>query len=111
MSSLCRAADVSRNTLYRYYPDMAETIRQLRRRRGARRHGALQRAIAALRANLTTTRRQLAQLAAVVDHYYTATEELRAQLARRERDLAALRARARPTLVSIHRPPPSARGS
>jgi hypothetical protein len=44
-------------------------------------------------------RRQLAQLAILADHYQTAAAELRALLARRDRECTALRARLRPTVV------------
>lgn len=93
VASLCRQACVSRNTLYRYYPDMAESVRRLRRRRGARRQAAQRSTLTALRSELAMLRRQLAQLATLADHYHTAAEELRALLARRDREFAALRAR------------------
>jgi len=103
-SSLCRLAGVSRNTLYRYYPEMAEAVRRLRRRRGARRQATRQSTLLALRSELAMLRRQQGQLAALADHYHTAAQELRTLLARRERDLAALRALARPGLI---RAPPA----
>jgi hypothetical protein len=111
VASLCRLAAVSRNTLYRYYPGIAETVRRLRRRRGARHQARQQKTLSALRAELVALRAQLAQLATLADHYHTAAEELRALLARRDRGLAALPARARPTLAQIHRSAQGARGS
>jgi hypothetical protein len=45
----------------------------------------------------------MAKLATLADHYYAAAEELRALLARRDRELAALRERLRPTPVRVHR--------
>ncbi len=116
VSSLCRVAGVSRNTVYRYYPDVADAARRLNRRRGARRRSAQQNTLRALRAELAVLHAQLAKLATLVDHYHTEAEELRALLARRDRDLATRRARRHPTVVSIHcsaRPAPDsgARGS
>lgn len=99
VASLCREARVSRNTLYRYYPDMAESVRRLRQRRGARRQAAQRNTLTAQRSELAMLRRQLSQLATLADHYHAAAEELRALLARRDRELAALRARLRPTLT------------
>jgi hypothetical protein len=103
ISSLCRLACVSRNTLYRYYPDMAEAVRRSRRRRGAGLQAAQQSTLRSLRSELSMLRGQLAKLATLADHYYAAAEELRALLARRDRELAALRGRLRPTPVRIHR--------
>jgi AcrR family transcriptional regulator len=105
VSSLCREAGVSRNTVYRYYPEVAEAARRLSRRRGARRRSAQQNTLRALRSELAVLRVRLAKLATLVDHYHTEAEELRALLARRDRDLAAAgHGRRHPTIVSIHRP-------
>jgi AcrR family transcriptional regulator len=101
VSSLCRLASVSRNTLYRYYTDMANAVRRLRQRGGPRRRAAQQNTLNALRVELATLRGQLTQLATLADHYHTAAEELRGQLARRER--ANLPRRTRPTPLRIHR--------
>jgi len=116
ISSLCRVAGVSRNTVYRYYPDVAEAARRLNRRHGARRRSAQQNTLRALRSELAALHAQLAKLAALADHYHTEAEELRALLARRDRDLATQRGRSRPTVVRIHRstlsaPDSGARGS
>jgi AcrR family transcriptional regulator len=110
VASLCRQACVSRNTLYRYYPDMAESVRRLRQRRGAR-QAAQQGTLAAQRSELAMLRRQLAQLATLADHYHTAAQDLRALLAHRDRELAALRARLRPTVPRIAGSTRGARGS
>lgn len=111
VSSLCRLAGVSRNTLYRYYPDMVEAVRRLRRRGGACRQTVLQNSLSTQRSELAMLRGQLAQLATLVDHYHAATEELRALLARRDRDLATLRARGQPTLARMDRSTQGSRGS
>jgi AcrR family transcriptional regulator len=103
VSSLCRAAGVSRNTVYRYYPDVAEAARRLDRRRGAHRRSAQQNTLRALRSELAVLRVQLAKLATLADHYHTEAEELRALLARRDRDLATQRGRMRATVVPMHR--------
>ena len=103
VSSLCRVAGVSRNTVYRYYPDVAEAARRLNHRRGARRRSAQQNTLRALRSELVVLRVQLTKLATLADHYHTEAEELRALLARRDRDLAGGRGRRQSTVVSIHR--------
>jgi AcrR family transcriptional regulator len=103
VSSLCRVAGVSRNTVYRYYPDVAEAARRLNRRRGTRRQSAQQNTMRTLRSELAALRVQLAKLATLADHYHTEAEELRALLARRDRDLVTGHGRRHPTVVSIHR--------
>jgi hypothetical protein len=102
VSRLCRLACVSRNTLYRYYPDVAEAVRRLRRHRGARRPGQ-ESTVRALRSELATLRVQVAKLAALADHYHAAAAEARALLARRDRELATLRARLHLAPVVIER--------
>jgi ribosomal protein L29 len=90
---------------------MVEAVRRLRRRDGSCRKAVLQNSLNTLRSELATLRGQLAQLATLADHYHTTTEELRALLARRDRDLATLRARGRPTLARMDRSTQGARGS
>jgi hypothetical protein len=93
-------ADVSRNTVYRYYPDIAAAARSLNRGRGAHPRSAQ---LKALRSEVALLRVQLAKLATLVDHYHTEAKELRALLARRDRDLATGRSRMRATVVPMHR--------
>jgi AcrR family transcriptional regulator len=103
VTRLCRLAAVSRNTLYRYYPSMADSIRRLRRRRGGQRGAAQQHTLRARRYELATLRDQVAKLATLADHYHALTQELRGQLARRDRELGELRRRTRPTPLHLHR--------
>ena len=99
VASVCRLASVSRNTLYRYYSDILESIRHLRARRGTERIRSLENTLRSVRRDLATLREQLAKMASLADHYHALTQELRAQLARRDRELAELRRRARPGLI------------
>lgn len=103
ISTLCRLASVSRNTLYRYYPDVAESVRRLRYRGGAPQRSAQRNSLRALRAEVATLRSQLAKLATLADHYYAAAEEQRTLLAHRDRELATLRSRLSPAPTRIHR--------
>jgi Bacterial regulatory proteins, tetR family len=90
VAELCRRAGVSRNTLYRYYPDVLEAVRLLHRQQqpttaeasAARRD---------LRPEINSLRSQLSKLAALVDHYYAAYRETLALLERRDREVAELR--------------------
>ena len=84
VTTLCRLAQVSRNTLYRFYPEIAVAVRQVRRRRtrGSRSRATVLRA---LRSEIDALRAQVTRLAALADHYHAAAEELRSQLERRER--------------------------
>jgi AcrR family transcriptional regulator len=91
ISALCGLAGVSRNTLYRYYPDIAKAIRRLGGRNGKPAQLARQKVLAALRSEVSLLRGQVAQMAALADHYYALAEEQRALVARRDRELASLR--------------------
>ncbi|MGH8142490.1 MAG: hypothetical protein ACREU2_08245 [Steroidobacteraceae bacterium] len=93
VSVLCQLANVSRNSLYRYHPEVLQTLREQQRLRARtdqlpaghsadRRHDEL----AGLRQHVT-------KLAALVDHYYAAYCEANALLGRRDQELAQLRRR------------------
>jgi AcrR family transcriptional regulator len=96
IATLCRLAGVSRNTLYRYYPDIAERVRRVRRRHGGGR-SAREHVIKGLRSEVAELRGQLAKLATLADHYFAAAEEQRALVAHRDRELAALKRESSPT--------------
>jgi hypothetical protein len=98
ISTLCRCAGVSRNTLYRYYPAMADKVRRLRHRRG-RAQTTRESVVKALRSEVMALRDQLAKLATLADHYFAAAEEQRALVARRDRELAALKVGSRPSRI------------
>jgi AcrR family transcriptional regulator len=104
VADLCRRAGVSRNTLYRYYPEVAQAVSRLRRRSGEYRHRRQAETVLAMRSEVTELRTQVSQLATLADHYHTVAEELRALLARRDRELAALRGSRCPRLI---RAPPA----
>jgi hypothetical protein len=99
ISTLCRCAGVSRNTLYRYYPAMADKVRRLRHQRG---HAQATResVVKALRSEVVALREQLAKVATLADHYFAAAEEQRALVARRDRELAALKVGSRPSRIT-----------
>ena len=86
VAALCRRAGISRNTLYRYYPEALEKIRQLRR--GADSKAIDQPTIERLRTELSSANAQVSHLVALVDHYFAAYQETRDLLAQRERELA-----------------------
>jgi AcrR family transcriptional regulator len=98
ISTLCRCAGVSRNTLYRYYPTMADKVRRLRRQLG-RAPATRESVVKALRTEVASLRDQLAQLATLADHYFAAAEEQRALVARRDRELAALKVGSRSSRI------------
>jgi hypothetical protein len=91
VAELCRLANVSRNSLYRYHAPVLEAFHQhqgpnsarTRARRSAERH----------RSENALLRDRLTKLAALVDHYFTAYREADALLKRRDRELAELRSR------------------
>ena len=96
IATLCRLAGVSRNTLYRYYPDIAERVRRVRRRYGDGRIARVSE-IKRLRAEVAELRGQLSKLVTLADHYFAAAEEQRALVAHRDRELAALQRESSPT--------------
>ena len=89
VASLCRRAGISRNTLYRFYP---EALQAIRRMRGRTQVNAPQLAtIRQLRTELAHAHTLTRHLAALVDHYVLAYRETQEQLLQRERELAELR--------------------
>jgi len=93
VSALCELADVSRNSLYRYHPDLLRALREHQRQREPGASARLRHAVNAQHAELVALRNQTTKLAALVDHYYGAYREAQALLSRREQELAELRRR------------------
>jgi hypothetical protein len=90
-AAVCRAASVSRNSLYRYHPEILRTLREQRPRRNVARRSS--HAAAADRRELSALRFQAKRLAALADHFYAAYTETQALLGRRNQELAELRRR------------------
>ena len=107
VAELCRLANVSRNSLYRYH---APILAALRRHQGPK--SARKRALRSAehhRNENALLRDRLTKLAALVDHYFAAYRETAALLERRDRELAALRARldSQPAILPVRsRNPP-----
>ncbi len=99
-SALCQLAGVSRNALYRYHPDVLQSLHEAQSRQRAR-PGAAKRIARQLRQENHELREQLTQLAALVDHYFAAWQETRLQLERRDREVAQLRRGHRPQVVPV----------
>ena len=94
VSALCQLANVSRNSLYRYHPDVLRAVREHQGPGGFRCFGPVAvRLFGPQQAELIALRQQTTKLAALVDHYYAAYREARALLTRREQELAELRRR------------------
>jgi AcrR family transcriptional regulator len=102
VAALCRAAGISRNSLYRYHPESLEALHALRRQQRATREPGDCAEVQRLRAELVQLRAQIPKLAALIDHYFAACIELRTLLERRDRELAELRRRldSRPSRIS-----------
>jgi hypothetical protein len=102
VAALCRASGISRNSLYRYHPQILEALHALRHQQRAKREPGDSTEVQRLRAELAQLRVQIPKLAALIDHYYAATTELRTLLERRDRELAELRRRldSRPAQIS-----------
>jgi AcrR family transcriptional regulator len=86
VAALCRRVGISRNTLYRYYPEALEAIRQLRHRPDS--NATDQPTFERLRAELSSANTLARQLVALLDHYVAAYQETRDLVAQRDRELA-----------------------
>lgn len=101
-TALCELAGVSRNALYRYHPDVLHELHLLQHRRH-RNPGKADRTSQRLRDENGELRQQVAKLAALVDHYFAAWQEVSSVLQRRERELTELRRSVKPKLVAIRK--------
>ena len=99
-TTLCRLADVSRNALYRYHPDVLLALQRAQLRHGGSQDPA-KRVVAQVRGENDVLREQVTKLAALVDHYYAAWKESCTLLERRERELSELRRNIKPRLMPI----------
>jgi AcrR family transcriptional regulator len=90
VSELCRLAGISRNSLYRYHPEILTALR-LHQRKSAPNDCAGQSTPRTLASDVASLQNQLSKLAALVDHYYAAYREVRATLDRRDREISDLR--------------------
>ena len=80
-TTLCQLADVSRNALYRYHPDVLLALQRAQLRHGGQQAPA-KREVARVRSESDALREQGTKLAALVDHYYAAWKESCTLLAR-----------------------------
>ena len=99
-TALCELAGISRNALYRYHPDVVQTLRAAQQKHRPRPDGN-RRAAQRLRQDNAMLREQVARMAALVDHYFAAWQETRLLLQRRDRELAESRRNAKMRVVSI----------
>jgi hypothetical protein len=102
VSALCQMANVSRNSLYRYHPEVLRAVREHQRARDGAKLARSRNGLHPLQAELAALRHQTAKLAALVDHYYAAYREAQGLLSRREQELADLRRRvdAKPATIA-----------
>jgi AcrR family transcriptional regulator len=102
VAELCRLADVSRNSLYRYHADILKGLRKHQCRRPSAAQSKAVKSDERRRIENIALREHISALAALVDHHYAAYREASALLERRDRDLAELRRRfnLRPTPIN-----------
>lgn len=102
VAELCRLANVSRNSLYRYHAPILAELRKHQRPESSARARALRSAVRH-RSENALLRDRVAKLAALVDHYFAAYRETIALLNRRDRELAELRSRlnSQPAILPI----------
>jgi predicted site-specific integrase-resolvase len=101
-TALCELAGVSRNALYRYHPDVLHELHKLQHRRH-RRPAKTGQTEQRLRDENDELHLQVSKLAALVDHYFAAWQEVSSALQRRERELAELRRSVKPRLVALRK--------
>ena len=91
VTELCRLADVSRNSLYRYHAPILKALHEHHRRGPQFAQAKARKSAVRRRAENIELRGDIAKLAALVDHYYAAYRETASLLGRRDRELAELR--------------------
>jgi hypothetical protein len=91
VTELCQLAGVSRNSLYRDHPDILKKFHCHQTQCRQVSVSAIADRSRQLCQENAIQRKQLAQLAALVDHYCLAYQEASSMLVRRERELADLR--------------------
>jgi hypothetical protein len=106
VAELCRVADVSRNSLYRYHAPTLKALRERQRHGPRAAHIKARRSAEQRRAENLALREDIAKLVALADHYFTAYREIAALLERRERELAELRSKVPSDVSVVPRPPP-----
>lgn len=99
-TTLCELAGISRNALYRYHPDVVQALHAAQQKHRPRHDGDRQ-AAQRLRQDNAVLREQIARMAALVDHYFAAWQEMRLLLQRRDRELAESRRDAKVRVVPI----------
>jgi AcrR family transcriptional regulator len=103
VTELCRLANVSRNSLYRYHTTSLKALRKLQCRRTTLAASPVRKSDEQRRIENVALRDHLSKLAALVDHYYAAYQETATLLQRREGELATLHRKTtvRPTLREV----------
>jgi AcrR family transcriptional regulator len=91
VAGLCRAAGVSRNSLYRYHAPILKALRDHQRHGPRFAHAKARKSALQRRAENIGLRADIAKLTALVDHYYSAYRETASLLERRDRELAEVR--------------------
>ena len=101
VTELCRLANVSRNSLYRYHTTSLRTLRKLQCQRPSATQSKAVKSDERRRIENAALHACISKLAALVDQYYAAYRETSALLRRRDGELAELRRRVKltPTVV------------
>jgi GAF domain-containing protein len=101
VTELCRLAEVSRNSLYRYHTDILRALRKHQCRRPSAAQSKAHKSDEKRRIENVALRDHISKLAALADHHYAAYREAVILLEHRDRELADLRRRLKikPALV------------
>jgi AcrR family transcriptional regulator len=93
VTELCRVAGVSRNSLYRYHPEILKALRKHQSRRPSSAQFKFRQSDERRRLENVALRQHISALVALVDQHYAAYRDASALLERRDRELAELRVR------------------
>jgi len=92
-AELCECAGVSRNALYRYHRDILNDLHKLQENIRRDKSNIPYQKLRHLNAENRFLKRNIAELAALVDHYFAAWQECNTIAQRRDRELADLRSK------------------
>jgi hypothetical protein len=103
VAALCRLANLSRNSLYRYHPGILKSLRQHQRQHPAVGAPKVISVAQCLRTENISLHETLSKLVALLDHYYGAYQETLTLLHRRDHELADLRRNLKSRPVTVGR--------
>jgi AcrR family transcriptional regulator len=100
-TALCERAGISRNALYRYHRDILSELHKLQEYSRRQISNLPQQRLQQLSDENRALKHDIAELASLVDHYFSAWQECNSALQRRDRELVELRSKTKHRVVSL----------